>query len=49
MVEHIPTKECLFVVTDAKAWTRKKMEVRDDGKVFGAHGRDELNNNGDTC
>ena len=47
MVEHIPTKEGLFVVIDANAWTRKRMEVYDDGKVLGAHGRDELNKNGE--
>ena len=44
IVEQIPTKECLFVLIDANARTEKRMEGCDDGKVFRAYGRDELNN-----
>ena len=45
-VKHIPTKELLFVLTDANARTGKRMEGCDDGRVLGAYGRDDLNNNG---
>ena len=46
MDEHIPTKECLFVLVDANARTGKRMSGCGDGRVLGAYGRDELNNNG---
>ena len=45
-VEHIPTKELLFVLIDANARTGKRMEGCDDGRALGAYGRDELTNNG---
>ena len=45
MVEQIPTKECLFVLIDAHARAGTRMERCDDGKVLGACGRDELNDN----
>ena len=48
MDEHIPTKECLFVLVDANARTGKRMSGCGDGRVLGAYGRDELNNNGKT-
>ena len=47
MVEHIPTKECLFVLIDVNARTGKRMEGCDDCKMLGAFGRDELNNTGE--
>ena len=46
LVKQIPTKEFLFVLMDANAWTGKRMETCDDGRMLGAYGRDELNNNG---
>ena len=36
----------LFVLIDANARTGKRIEGCDDGRVLGAYGRDELNNNG---
>ena len=48
LVQRIPKKEWLFVLMDANARTGEKIEgggTEDDG-VLGAHGRDELNNNG---
>ena len=46
MVEQITTKECLFVLVDANVRTGKRMDGCGDGRVLGAYGRDELNNNG---
>ena len=46
MDEHIPTKECLFVLVDANARTGKRMSGCGDGRVLGAYGRDDLNNIG---
>ena len=46
LVKQIPTKELLFVLIDANARTGKRIEGCDDGRVLGAYGRDELNNNG---
>ena len=46
MVEQIPTKECLFVLVGANARTGKRMDGCGEGRVLGAYGRDELNNNG---
>ena len=46
MVEQIPTKECLSVLVDANVRTGKRMDGCGDGRVLGAYGRDELNNNG---
>ena len=43
MVEQIPTKECLFVLTDANARTGKRMEGCDDGRCTD---KKELNDNG---
>ena len=48
LVQQIPKKKCIFVLMDANARTGEKVEeerTEDDG-VLGAHGRDELNNNG---
>ena len=48
LVQHIPKKECLYVLMDANARTGEKIEgerTKDDG-VLGAYERDELNNNG---
>ena len=47
MVELIPTMECLFVLRDANARTRKRMEGCIDGEALGAYGGEELNNNGE--
>ena len=46
LVQQIPSKELLFVLMDANERTGKRMEGCDDGRVLGAYGRDELNNNG---
>ena len=46
LVKPIPTKDLLFVLIDANARTGKRMEGCDDGRVLGAYGRDDLNNNG---
>ena len=48
MVEQIPTKEFLFVllIIEANARTGKRIEGCDDGRVLGAYGRDDLNDNG---
>ena len=46
LVKQIPTKELLLVLIDANARTGKRIEGCDDGRVLGAYGRDELNNNG---
>ena len=46
MVEHIPTKECLFVLVDANVRTGNRMDGYRDGRVLGAYGRDDLHNNG---
>ena len=48
LVKHkqFPTKELLFVLINANTRTGKRMEGCDDGRVLGAYGRDELNNNG---
>ena len=40
------TKGCLYVLADANARTRKRIEGCGDGSVLGASGRDELNSNG---
>ena len=45
LVEQIPTKECIFVLVDKNARTGR-MEGCGDGRVLGAYGRDELNDNG---
>ena len=45
LVKQIPSKELLFALIDANARSGKRMEKCDDGKVLGAYGRDELNNN----
>ena len=36
----------MFVLVDANARTGKRMDGCGDGRVLGAYGRDELNNNG---
>ena len=46
LVKQIATKELLFLLIDANARTRKRMEGCNDGRVLGAYGRDELNING---
>ena len=43
LVENTPTKECLSVTVDART---RRMEGCGDCRVFGAYGRDELNDNG---
>ena len=46
LVKQIPTQELLFVLIDANARTGKRTEGCDDGRVLGAYGLDDLNNNG---
>ena len=47
-VASVPTRECVFVLTDANAGTEKRSEGggETDSKVLGAYGRDKLNENG---
>ena len=37
----------MLVLIDETRGLKKRMEGGDCGKMFGAHGRDELNNNGE--
>ena len=47
-VASVPTREYVFVLTDANAWTGKRGEGGEeaDSKGLGAYGRDVLNENG---
>ena len=45
-MKHIPTKILLLLLMNANAGTGTRIEGCDDGRVLGAYGRDESNNNG---